>query len=272
MPTKHYVQAPDGKSLVEIPENQIPGRTKTGSPSRNWKIVGTPLGRGDHGASLHRPDSTGADSAEAPIVGLARGEPGIHRSRGNSASSTHNSRSKIGSRGKNILEPILSSKKETVTREGVPRTEYVWRHPPTFENANGVNQGPVYIGAGLGDLSARDDLYYSDDEDIEGAEFGAMQDSMRAEDLLFRDSGYGSPGGLPGIQDPLIMDRTYPTRDDNRRNVHGDLHSSESKIGQATRALQRLREKRHSRASMDGSDSANADVGEVERDMQGLKV
>lgn len=29
--------------------------------------------------------------------------------------------------------PVLSSKKSYITKEGVPKTEYVWRHPPVLE-------------------------------------------------------------------------------------------------------------------------------------------
>ena len=200
----------------------IPGRTANGSPSRNWEIVQTGMGRGDHGAVLHqktspnhpskrsRPVSQGnyqfadsnveEDGAEGPVIGFTRGDsPTSNQSRSNTSVSAPTSKV---SANKNMIEPVLCSKKEYITKEGHPRTEYVWRHPPVFETATGKTQP---IGGGLGDListvpeTAPVKSYHSDEEDIEGAEFGAMSMPSNGEEgLLFRDSGYGH-GTLPGL-------------------------------------------------------------------------
>lgn len=45
-------------------------------------------------------------------------------------------------------EPILAEKKTYMTEGGYPRTEYLWLHPPVFEDASGRTQ-PVLIPAGL---------------------------------------------------------------------------------------------------------------------------
>lgn len=245
----------------------VPGRTANGSPSRNWEIVETGMGRGDHGSVLHKRTPTqqsrsraqsltlaneqhltnvnDEDAADAHVVGFARGEPSSSLSGANiekddgadapvvdfalgeptASRSRANSRTSVHTRGasrtlthtpktsitKSILEPILSSKKEYITKEGHPRTEYVWRHPPVFETANGQTQ-PVYVGAGLGDISSpttapiSGETYYSDEDDIEGAEFGATRKPAKGEEeLLFRDSGYGSQGMLPGLEEKIPL-------------------------------------------------------------------
>lgn len=144
------------------------------------------------------------DGAEGPVVGLARGE-GKSRSRTNSRASEL-----ARSKG---LEPVLASKKEYISPQGYPKTEYVWHHPPVFQDSLGRTQ-PVYIGAGIGDLSSPLDPTlggfgsvgtggaetvgrvggeYNEDDDQAGANFGAERSPV------FRDSGYGAAGMLPGI-------------------------------------------------------------------------
>lgn len=229
LPTKHYVHAPDGKSLIEIPENQIPGRTHAGAANKNWKIIETPLGQGDYNQPSRQsranlsfvPPQTVADNpgfddaAEPPVIALARGD-GFPGTRSRTTSLT--------SRTKSIFEPILASKRESRTFEGVPKTEYLWRHPPTFDNysrpsSSRSGQKPVYIGAGIGDISdvgvaavsKRDGRgSHSSSEYESGYVLDSTQSrSKEGEELLFRDSGYGSGGGLPGISPG------------SRQNAHG---------------------------------------------------
>lgn len=47
-------------------------------------------------------------------------------------------------------EPILVDKKTYVTKEGIVRTEYLWRHPPVFEDVHGRTT-LVRVPAGLSD-------------------------------------------------------------------------------------------------------------------------
>jgi hypothetical protein len=260
--------------------------------------------RGEQRADRSRANIEEDDGADAPVVGFARGEPKAHRSRANSRTSIHtreNSRTLTHtpktSKTKKILEPILSSKKEYVTKEGHPKTEYVWRHPPVFETTNGQTQ-PVYVGAGLGDISSpttapiSGEIYYSDEDDIEGAEFGAMRKPAKGEEeLLFRDSGYGSQGMLPGLVEktPLAglgSEQPFDPADFELirygRVVSEDEDAAIEKVkvvsnaeGEAIMAL-RLKEKRMSSGA--GASSAvkangNGDlVSEVERGMNGLNV
>ncbi|CAN8105534.1 unnamed protein product [Discula destructiva] len=45
-------------------------------------------------------------------------------------------------------EPVLAEKQTYMTDKGHPRTEYLWLHPPVFEDASGQTQ-PVLIPAGF---------------------------------------------------------------------------------------------------------------------------
>lgn len=47
-------------------------------------------------------------------------------------------------------EPILVDKKTHVTEDGIVRTEYLWRHPPVFEDVHGRTT-PVRVPAGISD-------------------------------------------------------------------------------------------------------------------------
>ena len=292
----------------------IPGRTANGSPSRNWEIVQTGMGRGDHGAVLHqktspnhpskrsRPVSQGnyqfadsnveeEDGAEGPVIGFTRGDsPTSNQSRSNTSVSAPTSKV---SANKNMIEPVLCSKKEYITKEGHPRTEYVWRHPPVFETATGKTQP---IGGGLGDListvpeTAPVKSYHSDEEDIEGAEFGAMSMPSNGEEgLLFRDSGYGH-GTLPGLTEKAPLagmsgePRFVPEDFEIIRlgKVVGDEGTAEGKSnrnseGEATRALRRIKEKRRSSGATSDASTVRASgkqdsIAGVERGMRELNV
>jgi hypothetical protein len=181
------------------------------------------------------------DSApDGPVVALSRGEPRT-RPRDNSKASSLKSSKR---------EPVLSSKKEYMTKEGIPRTEYVWRHPPVFETATGETQ-PVYIGAGIGDLSGVN--YYSDEDDELGAEFGAARSSAKGEEEpLFRDSGYGSRGMLPGLKDINPSSTTNGSAHLGQvvcEDTIGQVKSPSNAGGEATKASGRMRERRRSSAT-----------------------
>jgi len=241
--TKHYVKSQDGETLNEIPESMVPKQTVTGKLDQNWHISKPGPGRL---ASGHDPcetaSRTSTDSApDGPVIGLARGEPRT-RPRGNSKASSLKS-------NKN-REPILSSKKESITKDGIPRTEYVWRQPPVFETIKGDTQ-PVYIGAGIGDLSGEN--YCSDEDDELGAEFGAASSTAKGEEsLLFRDSGYGSGGMLPGLEEMSPIAKTDGSAQVGRVVDDGSLgqvNVASNAEGEATEALRRMRERRRSSAA-----------------------
>ncbi|KAE8447214.1 hypothetical protein EG329_011045 [Mollisiaceae sp. DMI_Dod_QoI] len=274
LPTKHYVPSEDGKGLTEIAESDLHKYTKhsvTGKPNGNWHIVKDGARTQSLTQSIYSHTNIDEnDGADSPIIPLARGEPKT-RSRRNSRASTI-------SRSKNVLDPILSSKKESMTKEGYPKTEYVWRHPPVFQDAEGRTQ-PVYISAGLGDLSSP--TGYHSDADSTGAEFGAMRQPAKGEeDLLFRDSGYGSAGMLPG----LVQKAPVAEYQDTDGDVVGDFgeeinygrvlnHDEEMRRseGEATKALRRMKERRRSSLESSGSAASRGkgkavDVTEVQRE------
>jgi hypothetical protein len=257
------------------------------------------MGKGDHGSVLHQklpPDSRSRksslsqtanytfshpnidedDAAEGPVIPMVRHATprATTRSRTNSIAS-----SKSHSKAKTILEPILSSKKEYITTEGHPKTEYVWRHPRVFEDAQGRTQ-PVYLGAGLGDLSAE---ATSDDEDLEGAEFGAMRGSriQGEESLLFRDSGYGSAGMLPGLKERSpLEDFNFGQMEDfgdkiRLGRVLDDENIGNRKIawneGEATKALRRMKERRRSSVASNGKGEGKSDDLVMQRGTEALE-
>jgi hypothetical protein len=247
LPTKHYVKSQDGKSLIEIPEAMVPKHTVTGKMDQNWHISKpgpSTLSSGHDVCETASRAST--DSApDGPVIGLARGEPRT-RPRGNSkASSLKSTKNR---------EPILSSKKESITKDGIPCTECVLRHPPVFETAIGQTQ-PVYIGAGIGDLIGEN--YYSDEDDDIGAEFGAARATAKGEEgLLFRDSGYGSGGMLPGLKEMSPVAKSDGSAQVGRVVDDGSLGKvkvASNAEGEATKALRRMRERRRSSAASKAS-------------------
>jgi len=123
------------------------------------------------------------------------------------------------------LEPILTNKKTYITEEGFPRTEYFWRHPPVFEDAQGRTQ-PVYMDGFLnGQLNSPFSVTNSDifSHDSSGAKAGGSE-----EELLFRDSGYGA-GFLPGLKDSAPM--SGPLYGDKNTGGVKKVSSNDSGIG-----------------------------------------
>jgi len=153
--------------------------------------------------------------------------------------------------GKSIFEPILSSKKESITKDGHPKTEYVWRHPPVFETATG-KISPALIPAAF-----EGEQYYSDEEDdFADAEFGAERGEG---DLLFRDSGYGSGGMLPGLPQPNPANASSvgTVLDDSKTgNSQGKVKNATNVDGEATKGLRRLKDRRRSSAACKGKEKA----------------
>lgn len=242
LPTKHYIYSKDGKSLIEIPESEVPQHTLTGTYGQNWHIAPGPAPTNTNNDRLDSGYRSSIDSVpEGPVIGLARGEANpASRKRGNSTRSTRSTLS-----AKEVLHPILSSKKETMTKEGYPKTEYVWRHPPVFETADGETQ-PALIPAAF-----EGDRYHTDED--EDTESGAEK---LEGDLLFRDTGYGNGGMLPGLPQKAPMAQ-HPLEKDSRRIPRKEIRSSgygkdvkktkdRGSEGEATAYLRRLREKRRS--------------------------
>jgi hypothetical protein len=207
LPTKHYVPSEDGKSLVEIPKSQIPNH----APRNSWHATpGTAPGWPENYADPALPSPV--ETAAPPVVGLARGEPGI-RPRRNSTKSVKLAKSikpskSTRSRAKSLIQPVLASKKGKMTEAGHPKTEYVWHHPPVVQTTDNLPR-PIYVGAGLGDLTSH--AYSSDEEeDLAGARFGA---AVGEGGVLFKGSDYERSGSLPGLARQPDHDELYGTRE-----------------------------------------------------------
>lgn len=118
LPARHFVESSDGKGqLVEASDDEV--RQLTGLPVREWMVVPRSLTIGHHDgdSALHLPE-------DDPQLGH---EPLDIQT-----------------------EPILVDKKTYVTEDGIVRTEYLWRHPPVFEDIHGRTT-PVLIPAGVSD-------------------------------------------------------------------------------------------------------------------------
>lgn len=102
-------------------------------------------------------------------------------------------------------EPVLSSKKTYITKEGYPKTEYVWRHPPVLEPAayapgatmpmhmNCLQKGEV--SGRTGEAIRNDDLRNEHDHRDSGVSSG-----LNEKDLLASLNGAAqvpSQSGLP---------------------------------------------------------------------------
>lgn len=118
LPARHFVESSDGKGqLVEASDDEV--RQLTGRPVREWMVVPRSLTTGHHDGdpALHLPE-------DVPQLGY---EPLDIQT-----------------------EPVLVDKKTYVTEDGIVRTEYLWRHPPVFEDIHGRTT-PVLIPAGVSD-------------------------------------------------------------------------------------------------------------------------
>lgn len=256
LPAKHYLSTTNGDGrevLVQVSESRLPGRIGNGSPGMNWEIKQTSLQRRDQSDSPHRIRSASlgrhiqeeeVGGAEAPIIGLARGEPPTTRQRSRTWSRTRNqSPIKLANTSSAIPN---SNRQANLTNDTAQRYENVAHHPSRMES----HQGPRYIGPGIGDLSGTQygDRHSSDEEQ----HVKAPEPTRSEEELLFRDSGYGSGGMLPGLTAKAPMakeamglglgneDSGDELSADASRSTHVS-RQAESPVGEATRALRRMK-------------------------------
>jgi hypothetical protein len=175
--------------VIEIPESDVSKHTLTGDFTQRWHIS-----KGPRLIVAPPIDSIGHDrpltaNPSGQKTGLTNGEPNprFHRP------------SKSYTQPRSRHRPTLTGKKEYTDKNGVNKTEHFWRHPPVYETTTGQTQ-PLYVGAGIGDLSSPG--YDNEEEEIdEESEFKAMRPDRYEADLLFRDSGYGFGGMLPGLRE-----------------------------------------------------------------------
>lgn len=203
LPAKHYIQSPDGKSLVEIPATAVPGR------GGHYEIVDT--------------SSRGNSDKALTAGGLPRAK--LHHDHA-------------------IQEPIVSSSKSHVTSEGYTKTESVIRHPPTLETgARDSGQSVPMMMNCLPSEQAR----HAANNNVPHSK----QRSHGEEDLLYKNTGYGEEGMLPGLEEKS------PTTE------YGGT------VGEATSFLRRKKEEK--RKSMDSRRSLESHRS-LEEKMAGLNV
>ncbi|ROV99184.1 hypothetical protein VPNG_08234 [Cytospora leucostoma] len=122
LPSRHFLESSDGGRLVEASENEV--KKITGLPVRDWIV-------------LPRSSLT-----ESHVQYNGRQNP------------THVPEDRL-EQGSGLLdidtEPILMDKRAYVTEDGIFRTEYLWRHPPVFEDVHGRTVPVGRISAGISD-------------------------------------------------------------------------------------------------------------------------
>jgi hypothetical protein len=201
--------------------------TLPGTSRQNWHIAkGSPKKEHDESTSntlSHGPIGSPVESEIKPI----------------------STKSKTSS-AKTIFEPMLSSRKDSISNEGYPKTEYVWRHPPVFETADGRTTPARHIAA-----SSRQPYRRSIDEE-EAQEYGA---GKTEEELVFKNSGYGTENLLPGlaVRNPAATDSGVDSitskkiamveKDECRTRRHDYNIPRTDEEGQATKGLRRIQAK-----------------------------
>ncbi|KAL3426872.1 hypothetical protein PVAG01_00381 [Phlyctema vagabunda] len=153
--------------------------------------------------------------------------------------------------------PVLSSRKDSLNKDGIPKTESVWRHPPTLD------MGSKETGQSV-------PMYFNEGHESDGTEPDYTTEKVAAaegDDMLFRDSGYGAGGMLPGLAETAstaIHGRSPPPRRDHPRNDYSDSSGD----GEASKALRRRREAKEKLRRAYEEDG----VSGVTRGMQSLDV
>ena len=227
LPTKHYILSADGNELVEINESDVYKYNLSGSFDQNWHIS---KGKSCVGVSEKEALSPQKVDSESLVISAVGGEPKAHSQNG-SKQSVHSKGSKESLAI--IMEPFLSSKHSYTAKEGHPKTEYVWRHPPVFETANGHTQ-PALIPCAFSGETAQ----YSLDENLD--------DPREVDSRLVRDSANdglqeSSPYSIP--RKPISPDSKLAmpngTSEDARRP-----RTVSTAEGEATMGLRRMRQSR----------------------------
>ncbi|RDW69821.1 hypothetical protein BP6252_08841 [Coleophoma cylindrospora] len=216
LPTKHYIQTSDGK-LIEIPADQIPGRTSTPS----FQIVPT------------KRHSTYGDSS-------LPGGSVVH----------------IGHQLSAQSGPVLSSKRLSMTRDGVPKTESVWRHAPELETggrASGQTM-PMYI----------DYTIDSDDSDSADVAYTTMKTPTKAEmALLSRDGGYGNGAKPTGITKTTSAATHH-------KPLYQDIRSHDEDTSESDEAMQTLKRRKEAKMRLSKAFDEGG-IEAVERNLRELR-
>lgn len=211
LPPRHFVESSDGTGrLVEASDDEV--RQLTGLPVREWMVVPRYLTIGHHNGerTLHLPED-GPQLAHEPI--------------------------------EIQTEPILVDKKTYVTEDGITRTEYLWRHPPVFEDIHGRTT-PVLIPAGVSDdwrqilLNSKRDKATSHDTPNNATRVDGPDKDVPSNNAARRTSSDAtSPSKraneLSTIAEPVVIPehrglaiRTVPKEPNTSQSVNGSPNST----------------------------------------------
>lgn len=208
LPTKHYIPAPNGNGLIEIPESELPGRhTKWAVQPVDDKLV----------TSAAVP--SGADmetTAKHPEHFSGR-------------------------------EPHVQDRQKSMTDDGITQEETVWRHPPQLENGGQESGQTVPLTINHYD-DEDTDYYdtaserYAASDPYAGSEQTFSTNAGGEEELLFRDSDLAFDGHLPGLEEvnPVVEGKLPASRPSTATTA--TRKADDIGEGEATKALRRRRE------------------------------
>jgi len=207
LPTKHYVPAPNGNGLIEIPESELPGR------QTRWAVK--PV---DDNLVASTSVPSGANTkttAKYPEYFSGR-------------------------------DPLVQDKQKSLTDDGIIRDETVSRHPPQLENGGQETGQTVPLTINHYDDDETDDYdtaseRYAASDPYAGSEQTFSTNADGEEELLFRDSDLAFDGRLPGLEEvnPVVeasLPASRPSTAATTRKV------DDNGEGEAAKALGRRRE------------------------------
>jgi len=206
--TKHYVPAPNGNGLIEIPESELTGR------HTKW--------------ALRPVDDKLVTSASVPY-------------RMDIKTTDQNPEYKSGG------EPPLQGRQKSVTDDGI-REETVWRHPPQLEDGGQDTGQTVPLNINhYGDEDTDNDYdtaseLYAASDPYAGSEQSFSSNADGEEELLFRDSDLAFDGRLPGLEEvnPVVEGNVSSSRPSTATTV--TRKPDEISNGEATKILRRRQE------------------------------
>ena len=208
LPTKHYVRELDG-SITEIPESML-SQFNIVKSVHSRQIINEPSGG-------NATSSSGA-SWTVPLPTL---QPNLAYSiRTHSACTSLN---------RSVIEPSAASKLQ-------PPTPRATSPEPMSSSSNYSSQNSSPRGTAV--PAANYQYYSSDDESA--IQTGAEKTEG---DLLFRNSGYGHEGMLPGLAELDLAPTTQVPAQTPWEDAPTTPRSAESPVGEATLGLRRLKGK-----------------------------
>lgn len=208
LPTKHYIPAPNGNDLIEIPESEIPGR------HTKWAVQCVD---------------------DKPVTSVS--DPS-----GTDMQTTAKHPEQVSDR-----EPLVQHRQKSITNDdGIPMEQTVWRHPPQLESGGRETGQTVPLAIHNNDDEDTDEEYdtaserYAASDAYPGSEQTCSTNADGEEELLFRDSDLAFDGLLPGLEEVNpVVEGNLPT---SRPSTATTRRADDMGEGEATKALRRRHE------------------------------